>query len=200
MASVTQRVPNYLGGVSKQPDDKKFPGQVREALNAYPDPTFGLQKRPGLKFLTVLKDSDGSGYDNNDLDNAKWFYIHRDNDEKYIGCIVGASSSPYGEIHLWNAATNVKSNVTYSGSARNYLAAISKNDYHVLTVQDTSIITNKQKVVGIQSASTFNLKRNATIRLLGVDYSAPYLVTLTIGGLNYSCTFTNTSSVLLILC
>ena len=194
MASVTQRVPNYLGGVSKQPDDKKFPGQVREALNAYPDPTFGLQKRPGLKFLTVLKDSDGSGYDNNDLDNAKWFYIHRDNDEKYIGCIVGASSSPYGEIHLWNAATNVKSNVTYSGSARNYLAAISKNDYHVLTVQDTSIITNKQKVVGIQSASTFNLKRNATIRLLGVDYSAPYLVTLTIGGLNYSCTFTNTSS------
>ena len=61
MASVTQRVPNYLGGVSKQPDDKKFPGQVREALNAYPDPTFGLQKRPGLKFLTVLKNG-GSAY------------------------------------------------------------------------------------------------------------------------------------------
>ena len=55
MAYVTQRVPNYLGGVSKQPDDKKFPGQVREALNAYPDPTYGLQKRPGLKFLTHLK-------------------------------------------------------------------------------------------------------------------------------------------------
>ena len=55
MASVTQRVQNYLGGVSKQPDDKKFPGQVREALNAYPDPTFGQQKRPVLKFLTSLK-------------------------------------------------------------------------------------------------------------------------------------------------
>ena len=70
MASVTQRVPNYLGGVSKQPDDKKFPGQVREALNAYPDPTFGLQKRPGLKFLTILKDgvpTGGNVYDNNDL-------------------------------------------------------------------------------------------------------------------------------------
>ena len=53
MASVTQRVPNYLGGVSKQPDDKKFPGQVREALNAYPDPTFGLQKRPGLKLSLI---------------------------------------------------------------------------------------------------------------------------------------------------
>jgi len=194
MASVTQRVPNYLGGVSKQPDDKKFPGQVREALNAYPDPTFGLQKRPGLKFLTVLKDGSGTAYDNTDLDNAKWFYIHRDNDEKYIGCIVGASSSPYGEVHVWNATTNVKSTITYSGSSRDYLTAISKTDYHVLTVQDTSIITNKQKTVAVQSNPTFNLKRNATLRLLGVDYSAPYQTVLTIGGNDYTCTFTNTNS------
>ena len=51
MAAVTQTVPNFLGGVSNQPDDKKLPGQVKEALNAYPDPTFGLQKRPGFKFF-----------------------------------------------------------------------------------------------------------------------------------------------------
>jgi hypothetical protein len=197
MASVTQRVPNYLGGVSKQPDDKKFPGQVREALNAYPDPTFGLQKRPGLKFLSTLKDgvpTGGNVYDNNDLDTAKWFYIHRDNDEKYIGCIVGVSSSPYGEIHVWNAATNVKSQITYSAGSRNYLTAVNKTDYHVLTVQDTSIITNKQKTVTVLNNPVFNLKRNATIRLLGVDYSAPYQTVLTIGGNTYTCSYTNTSS------
>ena len=194
MASVTQRVPNYLGGVSKQPDDKKFPGQVREALNAYPDPTFGLQKRPGLKFLTVLKDGSGTAYDNTDLDSAKWFYIHRDNDEKYIGCIVGASSSPYGEIHVWNAATNVKSTVTYSGSSRDYLTAISKNDYHVLTVQDTSIITNKQKAVTVQAANSFNAKRQATIRLRGVDNSAAYKVYITTGGSTQTATFTSDST------
>ena len=194
MASVTQRVPNYLGGVSKQPDDKKFPGQVREALNVYPDPTFGLQKRPGLKFLTILKDGSGNAYDNNDLDNAKWFYIHRDNDEKYIGCIVGASSSPYGEIHIWNAATNVQSTVSYSGSSRDYLTAISKNDYHVLTVQDTSIITNKQKAVTVQAANSFNAKRQATIRLRGVDNSAAYRVYITVGGTVYDPVFTSDST------
>ena len=194
MASVTQRVPNYLGGVSKQPDDKKFPGQVREALNAYPDPTFGLQKRPGLKFLTVLKDGSGTAYDNTDLDSAKWFYIHRDNDEKYIGCIVGVASSPYGEIHVWNAATNVKSTVTYSGSSRDYLTAISKNDYHVLTVQDTSIITNKQKAVTVQAANSFNAKRQATIRLRGVDNSSAYKVYITTGGSTQTATFTSDSS------
>ena len=194
MASVTQRVPNYLGGVSKQPDDKKFPGQVREALNAYPDPTFGLQKRPGLKFLTVLKDTGGTAYNDTDLDNAKWFYIHRDNDEKYIGCIVGASSSPYGEIHVWNAATNVKSTITYSGSARDYLTAVTKTDYHVLTVQDTSIITNKQKVVTTIADPTFNTNRQATIRLLGVDNSSDYKVYITTGGSTQTASFTSDSA------
>ena len=201
MASVTQRVPNYLGGVSKQPDDKKFPGQVREALNAYPDPTFGLQKRPGLKFITTLKDgggdeagTDGSDFDATDLDTGKWFYIHRDNDEKYIGCILGNATANNAKIHIWNAVTKVKATLTYSGSSRDYLSAVTKNDYHVLTVQDTSIITNKQKTVAIQANPTFNLKRNATIRLLGIDYSAPYQTVITAGGNDYTCSFTNTSS------
>jgi len=197
MAIVTQRVPNYLGGVSKQPDDKKFPGQVREALNAYPDPTYGLQKRPGLKFLTHLQNgvpTGGTAYDNNDLDNGKWFYIHRDNDEKYIGCIIGVSGSPYGEVHVWNVATNVKATVTYTGSSRDYLTAVSKNDYHVLTVQDTSIITNKQKTVTAQANNSFNAKRQATIRLRGVDNSADYKVYITTGGSTQTATYTSDSS------
>ena len=190
MASVTQRIPNYVGGVSKQPDDKKFPGQVVEALNAYPDPTFGLQKRPGLKFLTALKDGSGNAITGTTLDNARWFYIHRDNDEKYIGCIAGASSSPYGEIHIWNATANnsgvhVKSTITYSGSSRNYLNAVTKNDYHVLTVQDTSIITNKTQTVGIQSTASRTSNTRATIRLKGIEYSSNYNVTIKQGGSTY---------------
>ena len=190
MASVTQRIPHYVGGVSKQPDDKKFPGQVVEALNAYPDPTFGLQKRPGLKFLTALKDGSGNAITGTTLDNARWFYIHRDNDEKYIGCIAGASSSPYGEIHIWNATANgsgvhVKSTITYSGSSRNYLNAVTKNDYHVLTVQDTSIITNKTQQVGVQSTSSRTANTRATIRLKGIEYSSNYNVTIIQGGTTY---------------
>ena len=33
MAAITQRIDNYLGGVSKQSDDKKLLGQVRECIN-----------------------------------------------------------------------------------------------------------------------------------------------------------------------
>ena len=189
MASVTQRVPNYLGGVSKQPDDKKFPGQVKEALNSYPDVTAGLQKRPGFKFLTTLKDggadekgTDGTAFSGTTLDNAKWFYIHRDNDEKYIGCIVGNASASSAKIHVWNAATNNKAEVTYTGSSQNYLNSVTKTDYDVLTVQDTSVVTNKTITVTTQSDPTFNDKRQATVRLHGIDYSSPYSVTITPDG------------------
>ena len=98
MAAVTQTVPTYLGGVSKQIDSKKKPGQVRECLNAYPDPTLGLIKRPGTKFMKTLATTS--------LEDAKWFYIHRDGDEQYIGRI--SKGPPHGTIEIWNAATGVE--------------------------------------------------------------------------------------------
>ena len=91
MAAITQRVDNYLGGVSRQSDDKKLPGQVKECLNGYPDPTFGLTKRPGFEWLANL--GTGTTYD-----SSKWFYISRDADEKYIGCIKPALGGSTGDI------------------------------------------------------------------------------------------------------
>ena len=81
MPAVTQRVDDYLGGVSRQSDDKKLPGQVEECINGYPDPTFGLTKRPGFQWIANL--ATGTTYD-----NSKWFFIPKDDTEKYIGCVL----------------------------------------------------------------------------------------------------------------
>jgi len=106
MAAVTQRVSNYLGGVSKQSDDKKLPGQVTELINGYPDVTIGLTKRPGFKFIATLKNASGTAYSGTSLDGARWFYINRDTDtEKYIGCITPKVGSTNGNIFVWNAIT-----------------------------------------------------------------------------------------------
>ena len=183
MASVTQTIPNFLGGVSNQPDDKKLPGQVTEALNVYPDPTFGLQKRPGLKFLKELTDG-SSAFDQTDLDNAKWFYYNAASDEKYIGCIVGASSSPYGQIHVWNTTDLVKCTVNYHSAARAYLSATNTTDYDVLTVRDTSIITNKQKVITTVAGDAFTAGTVGTVRMQLVEYSQKY--TVTVNGTDYT--------------
>tara|TARA_R100000781_G_scaffold3749_1_gene5064 strand:- start:621 stop:3407 length:2787 start_codon:yes stop_codon:yes gene_type:complete len=196
MASVTQTVPNFLGGVSNQPDDKKLPGQVREAINAYPDPTFGLQKRPGLKYIAELKDgvpSGGTAFDNNDLDNAKWFYVNRDDDEKYVGCIVGNATEADAAIHVWNTVADSgvykKSAITYGTNTRQYLNALNSYDYDVLNVRDQTIITNKTKPVTAVAGTAYNLKRNATFLVTLVEYSAKYQIDIKIGGTTYTSTY-----------
>ena len=158
MAAITQRVPDYLGGVSKQSDDKKLPNQVRECLNGYPDPTFGLTKRPGFKWVANL--GTGTTYD-----NCKWFYIHRDNDEKYIGCIKPAGGGT-GDIDIWNAATGVACTVTYGTGAQAYLTG-ARTNYDILTVQDTSIITNNLHTVTAIADPTYKTKAFAALVLSG---------------------------------
>ena len=49
MAGITQTIPNYLGGISEQPDQLKIPGQVKGVQNGIPDLVRGLYKRPGAK-------------------------------------------------------------------------------------------------------------------------------------------------------
>ena len=159
MAAVTQRVSNYLGGVSRQSDDKKLPNQVVECLNGYPDPTFGLTKRPGFKWITNL--GTGTTYD-----NCKWFYIHRDNDERYIGCIKPALGEDKGDIDIWNATTGAVCNVTYGTGAQDYLTG-TRTNYDILTVQDTSIITNNLQPVETLDAPSYKLKSKAALVLTG---------------------------------
>ena len=96
MAAVTQTITNYLGGVSKQTDKKKLPGQVRECINAYPDPTFGLRKRPGLKFINTIHTS--ASPTSPELADNKWFFIKRDDDEKYVGTIYDNE-----RIRVWDS-------------------------------------------------------------------------------------------------
>ena len=157
MPAVTQRIDNYLGGVSKQSDDKKLPGQVRECLNGYPDPTFGLTKRPGFKWIKNL--GTGTTYD-----SSKWFYISRTDDEKYIGCIKPAGGST-GDIDIWNT-DGTACTVTYGTGAQAYLTG-ARTNYDVLTVQDTSIITNNLITAAKQADPTFVSKTRATLILSG---------------------------------
>ena len=68
MSGVTQTIPTYgTGGISEQPDQQKYPGQVKNVVNAIPDITYGLYKRPGSKRVgTAPLTSVGSG--------GSWFH------------------------------------------------------------------------------------------------------------------------------
>ena len=75
MSTITQRIPNFLLGISQQPDNRKFPGQLKDSVNAFPDYALGLLKRPGGQYVTELYNASTSG---------KWFSILRDAQEKYV--------------------------------------------------------------------------------------------------------------------
>lgn len=87
MSTLTQRIPNLFLGISQQPDSRKFPGQVKEAINTFPDYALGMLKRPGGEHVTTLL---------NGTTDGKWFSILRDAEEKYVAQWTG------NEFRIWN--------------------------------------------------------------------------------------------------
>jgi hypothetical protein len=170
MPAVTQLIPNFLGGVSRQNDDKKLLGQLTECVNGYPDPTYGLLKRPGMKHTNVLKKADGTAFTKAELDDASWFFIERDAAGSYVGCIKGT------DIFVWTAADGTFCTVTNTGTA--YLTGTTQNDYHFRSIQDTTIITNKTVTTAMQADGTFVANSEGTLKLLAVANAAVYTTTI----------------------
>jgi len=181
MPAVTQLIPNFLGGVSRQNDDKKLLGQLTECINGYPDATYGLLKRPGMKHTNVLKKANGTAFTKAELADAAWFFIERDSAGSYIGAIKGAN------LYVWTVADGTFCTVTNNGAS--YLTGTAQNDYHFRSIQDTTIITNKTVTTAMQAAGTFVANTVATLKLLEIS-EADYIVTIQ----NVEAKVTTTSS------
>ena len=174
MPVVTQLTPNFLGGVSKQNDDKKLEGQVSECINGYPDATYGLLKRPGMKFVSKLKKQNGTDFTKTELDAATWFSIDRSSAQSYIGAIKGTNIYVWTKEGTWCTVT-APGGGAYSTT---YLTGISEDDYHFRSIQDTTIITNKTITTAMQAAGTFVASSVATLKLLSLVDSFEYTVTI----------------------
>ena len=180
MTQVTQLIPSYLGGVSKQTDDKKKPGQVSECVNGMPDITYGLLKRSGFNWQRNVVD--GS---ENSLEHAKWFFVTRGGLDAYVGAITNDEGLK-GTISIWNAVTGVQGIVNYP-NGKDYLDVTYDSAtkigpeqlYSVTTIQDVTVITNTTKEVKELAAPTgVTLDQNGTVKILLVEYGAEYKVTV----------------------
>ena len=152
MASITQTIPSYTGGISEQPDHMKFPGQVKNVVNAIPDVTYGLYKRPGSKRIGTTPLA-------NVQTNGSWFHYYRDETEgSYIGQIAAD-----GKIRMWSCNNGAEKNVwyhtdnsAYDGSNSNHTSitsyltpssATATEDLQALTINDTTFLNNRTKTV-----------------------------------------------------
>ena len=157
MASVTQTIPSFTGGISEQPDQLKFPGQVKDVTNAIPDITRGLYKRPGAKRVgtTPLANVQSGG---------SWFHYHRDDEEgSYIGQVAAD-----GQLRMWKADGDnpgVAQTIVYGTGGQtaiqNYLATSNSENIQFLTINDTTFVssrdsTNVNTLVGSTGATPDN--------------------------------------------
>ena len=136
MPSITQTIPQYSLGMSEQPDQLKFPGQVQEVTNAIPDITQGLYKRPGAKRIgtTPLASVQSGG---------SWFHYFRDETEgSYIGQIAAD-----GQIRVWRCSDGTAMTTVYGTGGQtaitNYLATSTPENIQTLTINDTTFLTNR---------------------------------------------------------
>ena len=157
MASVTQTIPSITGGISEQPDQLKFPGQVKDVVNAIPDITRGLYKRPGAKRINSQPlPSVATG--------GSWFHYHRDEEEgSYIGQIAAD-----GTLRMWKAdgdnagaAQDIVYGTGGETAIKNYLATNNSENIQFLTINDTTFvssrdITNANTLVGSTGTTAAN--------------------------------------------
>ena len=149
MASVTQKVPNYVLGMSTQPDEKKVPGQVVDLVNGVPDVVRQLIKRPGSQLVNTISPSTAS--------HTKWFTIYTTDEEQYIGQ-VGAD----GAVKVWRCSDGVEIPVDYNDitgtNKATYLdnTALSdekSSDIQALTINETTFFCNRRKTVAMKTTA-----------------------------------------------
>lgn len=169
MPAIKQIVPNLMGGVSQQPDPMKIPGQVRDAENVYLDPTFGCKKRPPTRFISNID----SG---NIPEDAKWFTIFRDSNERYIA-VVYRDENTGTKMRVWEADTGTERTVNIRGAALDYITVSDNKNLRNLTINDYTLLVNSEKEVVMDTNLSPGSENNEALVVVNqVAYNTSYNV------------------------
>ena len=136
MAGITQTIPSFNQGISEQPDHLKFQGQVRDIVNAIPDVTLGLYKRPGSKRI-------GTAPLSNVQSGGSWFHYFRDETEgSYVGQVAAD-----GQVRVWRCSDGQQMTTAYGTGGQtaiqNYLATSEPENLQFLTINDTTFVSSR---------------------------------------------------------
>jgi hypothetical protein len=136
MAGITQTIPSFNQGISEQPDHLKFQGQVRDIVNAIPDITLGLYKRPGAERI-------GTSPLTNVQSGGSWFHYYRDETEgSYVGQVAAD-----GQVRVWRCSDGQQMTTAYGTGGQtaiqNYLATSEPENLQFLTINDTTFVSSR---------------------------------------------------------
>ena len=143
MGLISQDIQSFKGGVSQQPPIIRFPDQLEEQINGFSSEVYGLQKRPPLVGAEVLADNLTTATKES-LKNAKWHFINRDDNERYIVQITN------GDLAVYDLEGNKKTvNFPNGKTYLNCGTSLPENTFKCVTVADYTFIVNNTKKVAM---------------------------------------------------
>lgn len=155
MSAITQRIPDFFGGINEAPDQYKGQGQVRDAVNCIPDLTRGLYKRPGAKRIGTAALAGATT-------STHWFHYYRDETEgSYIGQV-----QTDGSVNMWSCETGNAITVTYESGQETDLKAYlahgtpTSGDLQFTTINDSTFVCNRKKTVEMHPTSAHKTAEN----------------------------------------
>ena len=126
---------SLVNGVSRQAPAQRLISQAEEQVNFVSDPAKGLVRRPYTQHLMKISDTSLDG-------KVKCHFVERDEDESYLQLIRDKTLNVYD---LENAEQKT---ITYDEGCLDYLSTDDpENNFHSLTVDDTSWLTNREVTV-----------------------------------------------------
>ena len=143
MTSITQKIPNFVGGISQQPDELVNTGSVKDLVNGIPDIKGILSKRPGSKLVDTLS-SDVEG---------TWHHYFRDGNEQYFMRVRYD-----GQVDIWDAVTGKPRLVRYSKNPVNFdgLSNAEPDGYYQTTWSDNTTPPDVLTITGISTTDQAN--------------------------------------------
>lgn len=165
MPLVSQSVPSFKGGVSQQPDIIRFPDQVTELINGFPNEVEGLQKRPPTIHVARVGERV-------DASKKKYHVINRDENEQYI-LQLGS-----GEFQVFDLNGTAKTCYFEDAEAQQYITASNpKESLKAVTVADYTFVLNTEKVVdGVGGRSDSGWSNASLIYIKNAQYAKTYAI------------------------
>ena len=168
MTSIAQTVPNFIFGISEQPDYLKKPGQVVDSVNMTPDVTTGLSKRPGTRFIANV----------NGADDGTWFNYYRSDTEQYIGHIQNNGFVSINNVDGTACTVTQLAGVTDTSTVANYLTHTAFEQLQTITVNDFTFVCNRTTNTAYTDTLSPTPPDEGFIELKVIAYGRQYQVEL----------------------
>jgi len=176
MPLVSTAIPNLINGVSQQPAALRLASQAEAVVNCMSSPVEGLKKRPPMNHVARL--FTGSAGSTRPFIHV----VDRDGSTRYLVVITD------GDLKVFDLDGTAKT-ITFP-DGKTYLDVANSADpseqFRVASVSDYTFITNREKTVAMDSATSPAWGTKSMVFIKAANYDTTYRVTL--GGTQKSYT------------